>query len=103
MLEDRDYMRQPEYGEPRWRPRFRPRWSWTLALLVVNAVVFVVECILCGYPPALSQGNYFALSVEGIKHGYVWQFLTFQFMHAGLLHIFFNSWAIWVFGRHFEM
>jgi membrane associated rhomboid family serine protease len=103
MLEDRDYMRQPEYGEPRWRPRFRPRWSWTLALLVVNAIVFVVECILCGYPPALSEGNYFALSVEGIKHGYVWQFLTFQFMHAGLLHIFFNSWAIWVFGRHFEM
>jgi membrane associated rhomboid family serine protease len=103
MIEDRDYMRQPEYQEPRWTPSFRFRWSWTLALLLVNVVVFVVECVTCGYPPAFSENNYFALSVEGIQHGYVWQFLTFQFMHANLLHIFFNSWTIYVFGRHLEM
>ena len=102
MLEDRDYMRQPEFEESRWRPNFRVRWSWTLGLLTINVIVFVVECIFCGYPPAFSQANHFALSVEGIKEGYVWQFLTFQFMHAGILHIFFNSWMIWVFGRYLE-
>jgi membrane associated rhomboid family serine protease len=42
------------------------------------------------------------LSVEGLKRGYVWQLLTYQFMHAGLLHIFFNSWVIYVFGREIE-
>jgi|SRR5665213_248817 len=102
MLEDRDYMRQPEYKGPRWRPNFRLRWSWTLALLVVNAIVFVVELIALGYPPRFQEGNPFALSVEGIKHGYYWQFLTFQFLHAGFLHILFNSWAIFIFGREIE-
>ena len=95
-------MRQPEFEEHRWRPSFRLRWSWTLGLVVVNVLVFIIECVLCGYPPAFSQDNYFALSVEGIKHGYAWQFLTFQFMHAGLLHIFFNCWTIFIFGRQLE-
>jgi membrane associated rhomboid family serine protease len=94
MLEDRDYMRQPAY--------YRPRVSFTMALLIVCVVVFIVECVTCGYPPLFSTDNYFALSVEGLKHGYVWQLLTYQFMHAGLWHIFFNGWAIYVFGRAIE-
>ena len=94
MLEDRDYMRQPVYREL--------RVSFTVALLIVNAIVFLVECVACGYPPVFSTGNYFALSVEGLKHGFVWQLLTYQFMHAGLLHIFLNCWVIYVFGREIE-
>jgi len=94
MLEDRDYMRQPDYREL--------RMSFTVALLLINAIVFLIECVTCGYPPLFSTGNYFALSVEGLRHGFVWQLLTYQFMHAGLLHIFLNCWAIYVFGRAIE-
>jgi membrane associated rhomboid family serine protease len=94
MLEDRDYMRQPVY--------YRPRVSFTVVLLVVNAIAFLAECVTCGYPPLFSTGNYFALSVEGLKHGFVWQLLTYQFMHGGLLHILVNCWAIYVFGRAIE-
>jgi membrane associated rhomboid family serine protease len=93
MLEDRDYMRQPEY---------LPRVSLTVVLLVVNAIVFLVECFTLGYPPRFSLDNYFALSVEGLKHGFVWQLLTYQFMHANLWHILVNSWAIYLFGREIE-
>ena len=95
-------MRQPEFGEQRWRPRFHFRWTWTTVLIVVNVVVFIIECLACGYPPKFSDINYFALSVEGVKHFYVWQFLTFQFMHAGVLHILLNSLAIFFFGRVLE-
>jgi membrane associated rhomboid family serine protease len=94
MLEDRDYMRQSVYREL--------RVSFTVALLIVNAIVFLIECGTCGYPPGFSTGNYFALSVEGLKHGFVWQLLTYQFMHAGLFHILLNCWAIYVFGREIE-
>ncbi len=93
MLEDRDYMRQPEY---------LPRVSLTVVLLVVNAIVFLVECFALGNPPRFSLDNYFALSVEGLKHGFVWQLLTYQFMHANLWHILVNSWAIYLFGREIE-
>ena len=94
MLEDRDYMRQPDYGS---------RASLTLALIVVNVLVFVFELSVSGNPRSLFiEDHYFALSGEGLKNGFVWQLLTFQFMHAGLLHILANCWAIYVFGRAIE-
>jgi membrane associated rhomboid family serine protease len=94
MLEDRDYMRQPAYRAS--------RVSFTVALLILCAAVFIIECIVWGYPPVFTEDNYFALSVEGLKHGYVWQLLTYQFMHAGLWHILLNGWAIYIFGRAIE-
>ena len=94
MLEDRDYMRQPEYGR---------HMSLTVVLLIVNAIVFVFKLVVSGYSRSLFiENHYFALSVEGLKNGFVWQLLTFQFMHAGLWHLVFNCWAIYVFGRAIE-
>ncbi len=98
MLDDRDYMRQPVYRD---RPLV-PQMSFTIALLIVNAVVFLIECAAYGYPLRFPIDSYFALSIEGLKHGYVWQLLTYQFMHAGVLHILFNGWAIYVFGHAIE-
>jgi membrane associated rhomboid family serine protease len=37
-----------------------------------------------------------------LAQGYIWQLLTYQFMHANLWHILLNSWAIFVFGREIE-
>jgi len=42
------------------------------------------------------------LSLEGIERGYFWQLITYQFMHAGWLHLFFNGWVIFAFGRQLE-
>jgi membrane associated rhomboid family serine protease len=94
MLEDRDYMRAPEYGS---------RLSLTMVLIIVNAIVFLFELLVSRYPQSLYvENHYFALSKEGLESGFVWQLLTFQFMHAGLLHLLFNCWAIYVFGRPLE-
>ena len=95
MLEDRDYMRQPEYGTR--------TMSLTVVLLIVNAAIFVFELAVSGNPRSLLiENHYFALSVDGLRNGFVWQLLTFQFMHAGLLHLIVNCWAIYVFGRVIE-
>ena len=117
MLEDRDYMRQPEYNEPRWTPRFRFQWSWTVVLLAAYAAVFIAELAAQKFFPgnnffqghAVLTGNgvefspaYLPLSVEGLEHGFVWQLMTYQFLHLGLLHILGNSWVIYVFGREME-
>ncbi|MBI3850146.1 MAG: rhomboid family intramembrane serine protease [Verrucomicrobia bacterium] len=93
MLADRPYMRRTTPETP---------LSLTVILLIVNAVVFVVESLFYGYPPRFPINDYFALSVEGLRHGFVWQLLTYQFMHGGLLHLLLNSWAIYVFGRAVE-
>ncbi|MEP6663712.1 MAG: rhomboid family intramembrane serine protease, partial [Verrucomicrobiota bacterium] len=44
----------------------------------------------------------FALSLDGLRHGYVWQLLTFQLLHGGWWHLFVNSFAIYFFGRAME-
>jgi membrane associated rhomboid family serine protease len=117
MLEDRDYMRQPDPYEPRWLPRLRWRWSWTILLLVAYTAVFVAQLVANHFSPnnpvfntRLVESNagvskepgWLPLSAEGLAHGYVWQLLTYQFLHAGWLHLIFNGWAIFVFGRAME-
>ncbi|HXI71330.1 MAG TPA: rhomboid family intramembrane serine protease [Verrucomicrobiae bacterium] len=95
MIEDRDYMRQPAYHGP--------RVSLTVALLILNAVVFVIQLAAShSLRGSEIEGTYFALSLEGLRHGYLWQFLTFQFMHAGWMHLLFNCLAIFFFGRVVE-
>jgi membrane associated rhomboid family serine protease len=95
MLEDRDYMRQPAYHEP--------RISFTVALLIVNAVVFLIQLVSANFPNGQQiQDNYFALSLEGLEHYRIWQLMTFQFMHASWMHLIFNSLAIFFFGRSVE-
>lgn len=102
-------MRQPAYNDgPTFSNLFRwPKISWTLVLVLVNVVVFIIECAMSSHPLSLKPDNdffynYLALSLDGIKHGYVWQLVTYQFMHGGFLHIFFNCWAIFMFGRIVE-
>jgi membrane associated rhomboid family serine protease len=95
MLEDRDYMRAADFREQ--------RISFTIALLIVNAIVFVGQTIGWNFPNGLAvEQMYFALSLDGLKHFYFWQLLTFQFMHANWVHLLFNSLAIFFFGRPVE-
>jgi membrane associated rhomboid family serine protease len=84
------------------RSRFETRRSATLFLIVANLVAFGAQCLAYGYPLRIFPGDHFALSVAGLRHGEVWQLLTFQFMHGGLLHLLFNCFAIFMFGRSVE-
>jgi|ERR1035441_9256572 membrane associated rhomboid family serine protease len=104
MLEDRDYMRQPEFEGQRWRANLRLRWSWTLALIAAYAVVLIAELVAARFFPQSNFFNdYLALSKEGVQKGFAWQLVTYQFMHAGWLHLLLNCWAIYVFGRELEL
>jgi membrane associated rhomboid family serine protease len=96
MIEDRYYMRQSP---------FDARRSATMMLLIANVAAFLIECFRYGYPPHFYSGGFdlLALSWAGLKHGYVWQLLTFQFLHANLLHIIVNCWVIYAFGREVEL
>src|SRR5512137_1183154 len=92
MLEDRYYMRGPSFGGRR---------SATVTLLIVNALVFLAQLSFTRFSD-FDVNRYFALSLWGLKQGYVWQLLTFQFMHGGILHLLINCWVIYVFGRELE-
>jgi membrane associated rhomboid family serine protease len=46
---------------------------------------------------------YFGLTPVAVVHGYIWQSVTYAFLHAGLGHVFFNMLTLWMFGSQIEM
>ena len=96
MSDDREFM--PEV-------RRKPRCPATISLLVINALIWLLQCQAYLSHSRFPVNEYFALSVNGLRHGYIWQLLTFQFMHAvpKPWHLLLNSWAIFVFGRVVEI
>jgi membrane associated rhomboid family serine protease len=81
---------------------FDARRSATVMLVVVNAVAYVLQLAAYRFGPTFPTDGYFALSIAGLRHGFIWQLLTYMFMHASFLHLLFNCWAIYVFGRDVE-
>lgn len=77
------------------------RLSWTVMLLIALVVVFAADAIAKAYL-GLSLQQHGALSSSVWQSGWVWQLVTFQFLHGGFAHLFFNGLGIWMFGRPIE-
>lgn len=80
----------------------------TKALLVAIGAMFAVE-LLMGGPRTLFQGpgqqdlfDLGALQPLAIADGQYWRLFSAMFLHAGLLHIGFNAYALWLFGQMIE-
>jgi len=84
------------------RPTFRSPWSATMVLLAVNVAAFVVQNVLYRCFSSSEVDSWVALSVAGLGRGFVWQLLTYQFMHVGLLHLLGNCLAIYFLGPAIE-
>ncbi len=73
-----------------------PRFPlFTTALILTNLVVFLADLRLS----LVYRG---ALSLVGLREGHLWQLITYQFLHGGVLHLLLNCWMIFVFGRPLE-
>ncbi len=79
--------------------------SATEALLVAMLVGFILE-VVQGGPGSLLNGpgprtliDLGALQPYLIANGQDWRLLTAIFLHQGLIHIAFNAYALWLFGR----
>ncbi len=92
MLADRDYMREDDNGTG---------LSWTVMLLIALVVVFAADAIAKAYL-GLSLQQHGALSDSVWQKGWVWQLVTFQFLHGSFPHLFFNGLGLWMFGRPIE-
>jgi len=80
----------------------------TKALLIAIVVPFVLEVVLGG-PGALLQApsggrlvDMGALQPLLIANGQYWRLFSAMFLHAGLFHILFNGYALWLFGSFVE-
>jgi membrane associated rhomboid family serine protease len=90
------------YGQP--PPLMRPRRLLSNGLIIVYVAVFLLEHF---FADTRSRGHFvsstFALSLGGLKEGYVWQLLTYQFMHGGDLHLIMNCLGLYFIGPTVEL
>jgi len=80
------------------RPNSRSLAAW---LVGINVAVFLGEILVRKYT-RWPLTHWCALGVSGIRSGYLWQFLTYQFLHGGILHLVLNCWGLYVFGQGIE-
>jgi membrane associated rhomboid family serine protease len=81
---------------------YGPGWGGGLPkgvkyLLITNVGIFLAQFLL---------GNkliyVFGLTPVLVKEGYLWQVFTYMFLHGGFFHIFFNMFALFIFGQDIE-
>jgi len=83
-------------------PPFTKAVKW---LVIINAVVFLFLTLLKVANRDVGEGISIILSLipRDVMHGWIWQLVTYSFLHVGLFHILFNMLALWMFGAQLEM
>lgn len=89
-----------------------PRGDWgpyvVYILIGLNLAIFLIGQITLGVEDGMriTVGNYMLkygalMPLKGMGNGYnfgVWQYITYQFLHGGMAHIFMNMLGLWMFG-----
>ncbi len=106
---ERDYMNRssrPTYS--RWQAS---GWALTKWLIATNVAIFLLDRFLeiagVAYQlgpttvgPLVAWGHF--STSTALTQLQLWRFLTFQFLHANLMHLIFNMFGLYVFGRMIE-
>ena len=66
--------------------------------IIIKGLVYMATALL---PVGDTIMQYCALSL-GTPYFHTYQFITYMFLHANFEHIFFNMFALWMFGRTLE-
>jgi membrane associated rhomboid family serine protease len=85
---------------------FRPRGFSILPLvvknlLILNAIVFVAQQV-AQLKFGISLEDSLGLHYPGAMAFKPWQFITYMFLHGNFWHLFFNMFALWMFGYALE-
>ena len=109
-------MRRAYAFESRFEFGYQDRMTWSVHwLIMANVIVFAVQLLVhipLGHspytpgaiyaPPGGALVQYLAFDVTGFLQGFIWQPITYIFLHAGLMHLFLNMLWLFVFGPDVE-
>ncbi|MDX2132536.1 MAG: rhomboid family intramembrane serine protease [Planctomycetota bacterium] len=86
------------------RRRARPAmWSVNTWIIIANIIVFVVDVMSRQSSLPIRAFGYFSTYKVTSQGGLeFWRFLTFQFLHADIMHIAFNMFGMYMFGPMVE-
>jgi membrane associated rhomboid family serine protease len=70
-------------------------------MMIVLTVIFAFQCINDIYLRTAAD-VWLPMTTYGLREGWIWQLLTFQFVHVSLWHLAGNLLGLWFFGRYVE-
>jgi membrane associated rhomboid family serine protease len=74
----------------------------TYFLILANVLVFLLEIISPDLDEFVSQYALVPIKVNFLNFFTLWPFLSFQFLHGGLFHLFSNMWFLKIFADNVE-
>ncbi len=82
----------------------RPRFRRARATLILLAITWGVSGLIWILPDDIGRSlrANLSLSAPGLQRGYVWEIVTFLFVHAGFWHLLANSALLYFAGRALE-
>jgi membrane associated rhomboid family serine protease len=99
-IADRDYHRRDRPGESGVMSRLTPV---VLFLLISNCAVYFVDLLLADSRGGRPFRDFGVFTIQsGIGEKRIWEFLTFQFLHADVFHLLVNMLPLFFFGPWLE-
>ncbi|MDR1277180.1 MAG: rhomboid family intramembrane serine protease [Treponema sp.] len=71
-------------------------------IIGANILVFLVDILTVRFSGQRLLAPYFAMIPVTVIQGWVWTFISYMFLHDGFSHIFFNMFALFIFGIQVE-
>ena len=69
-------------------------------LLIINGILFLADVVMARF--GIDLGNILGLHFFMASDFHAYQLFTYMFMHGNFSHLFFNMFALWMFGATLE-
>jgi membrane associated rhomboid family serine protease len=84
---------------------FPPFTYWIKRIIIACVAIYFLQVVLGAvFPGALGYlFSFGALIPSYVLHGFIWQIITYSFLHAGVMHVLINMLMLWMFGAQEEL
>ena len=84
---------------------FPPFTHWVKRIIIACAAIYFVQVVLGAIAP---KGAGYLIDIgslipAAVLHGWIWQLITYSFLHASVGHVLVNMLMLWMFGAQEEL
>jgi len=84
---------------------FPPFTYWVKRIIIACVAIYFLQVVFGAVSPTAASYliTFGSLIPVAVLHGWVWQLITYSFLHGGVMHVLINMLMLWMFGAQEEM